>query len=90
MGLIVQKFGGTSVATAEKIHAAARKAIAARQAGHQVAVVVVQAVQALMVQHHLLRVEMVVLAHQSVLLLLHLRNITRVVVVVAWPIVQEE
>ncbi|MEI8196551.1 MAG: aspartate kinase [Phycisphaerae bacterium] len=40
MGLIVQKFGGTSVATAEKIHAAAQKAIAARKAGHQVAVVV--------------------------------------------------
>lgn len=40
MGLIVQKFGGTSVATAEKIHAAASKAIAARKAGHQVAVVV--------------------------------------------------
>ena len=40
MGLIVQKFGGTSVATAEKIHAAAGKAIAARKAGHKVAVVV--------------------------------------------------
>lgn len=40
MGLIVQKFGGTSVATAEKIHKAAAKAIAAKKAGNQVAVVV--------------------------------------------------
>lgn len=40
MGLIVQKFGGTSVATPEKIHAAAGKAIAARQRGNQVVVVV--------------------------------------------------
>jgi len=40
MGLIVQKFGGTSVATAEKIHLAARKVVAAKQAGHQVVVVV--------------------------------------------------
>ncbi len=40
MGLIVQKFGGTSVATAEKIHHACRRAIAARQAGNQVVVVV--------------------------------------------------
>jgi aspartate kinase len=40
MGLIVQKFGGTSVATPEKIHAAARKAIAAKQRGNQVVVVV--------------------------------------------------
>jgi aspartate kinase len=36
----VQKFGGTSVATAERITAAARRAIRARQAGHQVIVVV--------------------------------------------------
>jgi aspartate kinase len=36
----VQKFGGTSVATAERIMAAARRAIRARQAGHQVIVVV--------------------------------------------------
>jgi aspartate kinase len=40
MGLIVQKFGGTSVADAEKIHKAARRAIAARQKGNQVVVVV--------------------------------------------------
>ena len=40
MGLIVQKFGGTSVADAAKIHAAARRAIAAKEQGHQVVVVV--------------------------------------------------
>jgi aspartate kinase len=40
LGLVVQKFGGTSVATAERIMAAARRAIRARQAGHQVIVVV--------------------------------------------------
>ena len=40
MGLIVQKFGGTSVANAEKIHLAAKRAIAAKEAGNQVAVVV--------------------------------------------------
>src|SRR4051812_27743652 len=40
MALIVQKFGGTSVADAEKIHRAARRAIAAKEAGNQVAVVV--------------------------------------------------
>ena len=40
MGLIVQKFGGSSVATPERIHAAARRAVAAKQAGNQVAVVV--------------------------------------------------
>ena len=40
MGLIVQKFGGSSVATPEKIHAAARKAIAAKEKGNQVVVVV--------------------------------------------------
>ncbi len=40
MGLIVQKFGGTSVATPEKIHAAARKAIAQKEKGNQVVVVV--------------------------------------------------
>jgi aspartate kinase len=38
--LVVQKFGGTSVATAERIMAAARRAIRARQAGSQVIVVV--------------------------------------------------
>jgi aspartate kinase len=40
MGLIVQKFGGTSVANAEKIRAAARRAIRARQQGNQVVMVV--------------------------------------------------
>jgi len=40
MGLIVQKFGGSSVADAERIHRAARRAIAAKQKGNQVAVVV--------------------------------------------------
>ncbi|MGD9855939.1 MAG: aspartate kinase [Planctomycetaceae bacterium] len=40
MSLIVQKFGGTSVATAEKIRAAAARAVAARRAGHDVVVVV--------------------------------------------------
>lgn len=40
MGLIVQKFGGTSVADAEKIHRAARRAIKARNQGNQVVVVV--------------------------------------------------
>jgi aspartate kinase len=38
--LVVQKFGGTSVATAERIMAAARRAVRARQAGNQVVVVV--------------------------------------------------
>jgi aspartate kinase len=40
MSLIVQKFGGTSVADCEKILAAARKAIRAHQQGHQVVMVV--------------------------------------------------
>lgn len=40
MSIIVQKFGGTSVATPEKIAAAARKAIRAQQDGNQVVVVV--------------------------------------------------
>jgi len=40
MSLIVQKFGGTSLADAEKIKAAARKAIRAQQEGHQVVMVV--------------------------------------------------
>lgn len=40
MSLIVQKFGGSSVATAERIMSAARRAIRAQQAGHQVIVVV--------------------------------------------------
>ena len=40
MSIIVQKFGGTSVATAQKILAAARRAIATKRAGHQVVMVV--------------------------------------------------
>jgi aspartate kinase len=40
MALIVQKFGGSSVANAEKIHRAARRAIATKEAGNQVVVVV--------------------------------------------------
>jgi aspartate kinase len=40
MSLIVQKFGGSSVADTDKILAAARKAIRAQQAGNQVVVVV--------------------------------------------------
>ena len=40
MSLIVQKFGGTSVANAEKIRAAARRAIRAQQEGNQVVMVV--------------------------------------------------
>ena len=40
MALIVQKFGGTSVADAERIHKAARRAIAAKEKGNQVVVVV--------------------------------------------------
>jgi len=40
MSLIVQKFGGTSVADSQKILAAARKAIRAQQQGHQVVMVV--------------------------------------------------
>jgi aspartate kinase len=40
LALVVQKFGGTSVATAERIMAAARRAIRAQQIGNQVIVVV--------------------------------------------------
>ncbi|TWT95287.1 Aspartokinase [Botrimarina colliarenosi] len=40
MSLIVQKFGGTSVADAEKIRAAARRALRAQQQGAQVVMVV--------------------------------------------------
>ncbi|WP_406620723.1 aspartate kinase [Bacillus atrophaeus] len=40
MGLIVQKFGGTSVGSAEKIQNAANRAIAEKKQGHQVVVVV--------------------------------------------------
>ena len=40
MPLVVQKFGGTSLATAEKIHRAARRAIRAKLQGHRVVLVV--------------------------------------------------
>ena len=40
MALIVQKFGGTSVADSQRIMSAARKAIRAHQEGDQVVVVV--------------------------------------------------
>lgn len=40
MALVVQKFGGSSVATAERIMNAARRAIRAKKAGNQVIVVV--------------------------------------------------
>jgi aspartate kinase len=40
VSIIVQKFGGTSVATAQKILAAARRAVATKRAGHQVVMVV--------------------------------------------------
>ena len=40
MGLVVQKFGGSSVATANRVMAAARKAVRARQKGNHVLVVV--------------------------------------------------
>jgi aspartate kinase len=40
MSLIVQKFGGTSVANAEKMRLAARRAIRRQQEGHQVVMVV--------------------------------------------------
>jgi aspartate kinase len=40
MGLIVQKFGGTSVADALRIHKAAQRAVAAKEQGNQVVVVV--------------------------------------------------
>jgi len=40
MEIIVQKFGGTSVATAERIHRAARRAVKAKQDGCRVVVVV--------------------------------------------------
>lgn len=40
MSIVVQKFGGTSVATTDKIQAAARKAIRAQKEGRQVVMVV--------------------------------------------------
>lgn len=40
MSLIVQKFGGTSVADSQKILAAARKAVRAQEEGHQIVMVV--------------------------------------------------
>ncbi|MEN6459307.1 MAG: aspartate kinase [Thermoguttaceae bacterium] len=39
MSIVVQKFGGSSIADSQKILAAARKAIVARQQGHQVVMV---------------------------------------------------
>ena len=39
MGLVVQKFGGTSVANVEKIKNVAEKAIKEKKAGHDVIVV---------------------------------------------------
>ena len=39
MSLIVQKFGGTSVGTPERILSAAKRAVAAKRAGHQVVMV---------------------------------------------------
>jgi aspartokinase len=40
MALIVQKYGGTSVGTTERIHAVAEKIIACREQGNQLVVVV--------------------------------------------------
>ena len=40
MSIVVMKFGGTSVADADRIRAAARRAIDTRKAGHQVVMVV--------------------------------------------------
>lgn len=40
MGVVVQKYGGSSVATAEKLKAVARRIVATRQQGHEVVVVV--------------------------------------------------
>ncbi|MEZ6122901.1 MAG: aspartate kinase [Planctomycetaceae bacterium] len=40
MGIVVQKFGGTSVADAERIRRAAAKAVATKRAGNQVVLVV--------------------------------------------------
>lgn len=40
MGLVVQKFGGTSVSDATKIHRAARRAIQAKVEGHRLVIVV--------------------------------------------------
>ncbi|MEI6541257.1 MAG: aspartate kinase, partial [Planctomycetota bacterium] len=40
MAVIVQKFGGTSVANAEKIRGAASRAVAAKRRGYDVVVVV--------------------------------------------------
>ena len=40
MGLIVQKFGGSSVADAEGLKRVANRIVATKKAGHQVVVVV--------------------------------------------------
>ena len=46
MSIVVQKFGGTSVADTDQIKAAARKAIRAQKDGNQVVMVVVAEVAA--------------------------------------------
>src|SRR5258708_1899928 len=40
VALVVQKFGGTSVGSLERIRSVARRALAAQQAGHRVVVIV--------------------------------------------------
>ena len=40
MGVVIQKYGGTSVGSLERIHAVATRVQRARQEGHQVVVVV--------------------------------------------------
>ncbi len=40
MGIVAMKFGGTSVADADKIRLAARRAIRTQKAGHQVVMIV--------------------------------------------------
>ena len=42
MGLIVQKYGGSSVADAEGLKRVANRIVATKKAGHQVAVVVLE------------------------------------------------
>ncbi|MEA3333668.1 MAG: aspartate kinase, partial [Pseudomonadota bacterium] len=39
MGLVVQKYGGTSVGSVERIKNVARRAVATKKSGHQVVVV---------------------------------------------------
>ena len=40
MGLLIQKFGGTSVADTERIRAVARRIAASREEGHELVIVV--------------------------------------------------